>query len=74
MVYGDWLLAGPEKPTVLIYGHYDVQPADPLHLWHTPPFEPLLKDGYFYGRGVDDDKGGLLQPIHAIEGMIKGTG
>ena len=61
-VYAEWLHA-PGKPTVLIYGHYDVQPADPFDLWIKPPFEPYIKDGKFWGRGVSDDKGGLLLPI-----------
>ena len=61
-VYAEWLHA-KDKPTVLLYGHYDVQPADPLELWDKPPFEPYVKDGAIWGRGVADDKGGLLQPI-----------
>lgn len=64
VVYADWLHAPDAAPTVLIYGHYDVQPVDPLNLWNSPPFEPYVQGGYFHGRGVDDDKGGLLQPIH----------
>ncbi len=60
VVYADWLHA-PDQPSVLVYAHYDVQPVDPLELWNSPPFQPTVKDGYYYGRGVDDDKGGLLQ-------------
>ena len=58
MVYADWLHAGKDAPTVLFYGHYDVQPAEPFELWETPPFEPTIKeDGYIYGRATSDDKG-----------------
>ena len=56
LVYGDWLHA-PGKPTVLCYGHYDVQPPDPLELWKSPPFEPEIRDGNVYARGSCDDKG-----------------
>lgn len=51
IVYGDWLQAGSDKPTVLIYGHFDVQPAEPLNLWDSPPFEPILVGGTIRGRG-----------------------
>lgn len=63
-VYGEWLHA-KSKHTVLLYGHYDVQPAEPLELWESPAFEPHISKGLFLGRGVSDDKGGLLQPIQA---------
>ena len=66
LVYADWLHA-PGKPTVLCYGHYDVQPADPLELWHTPPFEPSERDGNLYGRGTADDKGQMYMHVKAIE-------
>src|SRR5579884_1978188 len=56
LVYGEWLNA-PGKPTILVYGHYDVQPAEPLDLWITPPFQPEVRDGNLYGRGSSDDKG-----------------
>jgi acetylornithine deacetylase/succinyl-diaminopimelate desuccinylase-like protein len=55
-VYGDWLHAGEEAPTALLYAHYDVQPVDPLDLWVAPPFEPDIRDGKLYARGVIDDK------------------
>lgn len=64
MVYASHSGAGPSAPTVLVYAHYDVQPVDPLALWDAPPFEPAVRDGMFWGRGVDDDKGGLLSALH----------
>lgn len=72
LVYGDNLNAGPEAPTVLIYGHYDVQPADPLELWESPPFEPEVRDDYLYARGAADDKGQLYIHVKAIEAFVKG--
>src|SRR5210317_1208034 len=66
VVYGDWMHA-PDKPTVLIYGHFDTQPVDPLELWTQPPFEPALKDNRVYARGASDDKGNMLAPILAVE-------
>ncbi len=68
LVYGDWLHA-EEKPTVLCYGHYDVQPPDPLELWHTPPFEPTIRDGNIYARGSADDKGQMYMHIKAVEAL-----
>src|SRR5580698_1920177 len=68
LVYADWLHA-PGKPTVLCYGHYDVQPADPLDLWITPPFEPTERDGNLYARGAVDDKGQMYMHIKAIEAL-----
>ena len=73
VVYADWLHA-PGKPTVLIYGHFDVQPVDPLDLWHSPPFDPVVKDGKVYARGATDDKGNMLVPILAMEALLKTTG
>jgi acetylornithine deacetylase/succinyl-diaminopimelate desuccinylase-like protein len=61
----------PSKPTVLVYGHYDVQPADPLELWHSGPFEPVIKDGKVYARGSADDKGQFYMHVKAMETMIK---
>ena len=70
VVYGEWLNA-PGKPTVLIYGHYDVQPVDPLELWNTPPFEPDVREGRMYGRGTVDDKGQVHIHLKAIEAWMK---
>jgi len=69
LVYGDWLHA-PGKPTVLIYGHFDVQPVDPLELWQNQPFEPVIKDGRIYARGASDDKGNLFIPLTVAEAML----
>jgi len=68
LVYADWLHA-PGKPTVLCYGHYDVQPADPLELWESPPFEPAERNGNLYARGAVDDKGQMYMHIKAIEAL-----
>ena len=68
LVYADWLHA-PGKPTVLCYGHYDVQPPDPLELWKTPPFEPAIRDGNIYARGSADDKGQFYMHIKAVEAL-----
>ena len=73
VVSGHWLHA-PGKPTVLIYGHFDTQPVDPIDLWDNPPFEPFQKDGRIYARGVSDDKGNLLSPILAVEALLKTKG
>ena len=71
VVYGDWLHAGKSKPTILIYGHFDVQPAEPFDLWDTPPFKPEIRNGKVYGRGASDDKGGMLIPIISFEAIKK---
>ena len=68
LVYGEWLGAGG-KPAVLIYGHYDVQPVDPIELWHTPPFEPTVDGDNLYGRGVVDDKGPTFAILKALESL-----
>jgi len=73
IVYGEWLGA-PGALTVLVYGHYDVQPADPLEKWHSPPFEPTVRDGRLYARGVSDDKGPMLIPIKVAEAFHAQTG
>ncbi len=69
VVYAEWLNA-PGAPTVLIYGHYDVQPEDPIDRWESPPFEPTLRDGRLYARGVSDDKGPMLIPIKVAEAFF----
>lgn len=68
LVYADWLHA-PGNPTVLCYGHYDVQPPDPLELWESPPFEPTLRHGNIYARGAADDKGQMYTHIKAVEAL-----
>src|SRR5438046_13502 len=73
VVYAEWLGA-PGKPTVLVYGHYDVQPADPLDKWLSPPFAPNVRDGRLYARGVSDDKGPMLIPILVAEAFFKTAG
>jgi acetylornithine deacetylase/succinyl-diaminopimelate desuccinylase-like protein len=73
VVYGEWLGA-PGKPTVLVYGHYDVQPPDPLDKWVSPPFTPTLRDGRLYARGVSDDKGPMLVPIEVAQAFFATTG
>lgn len=73
IVYGEKIV-DPSKPTVLVYGHYDVQPADPLELWHSGPFDPVIKDGMIYARGSADDKGQFYMHVKAIEAMMKSGG
>lgn len=74
LIYADWLHA-PGKPTVLCYGHYDVQPPDPLELWTTPPFDPQVRNGNLYARGSSDDKGQMYMHVKAIEALraVNGT-
>ncbi|MGH9858644.1 MAG: M20/M25/M40 family metallo-hydrolase, partial [Candidatus Acidiferrales bacterium] len=73
MVYAEWLKA-PGKPTILFYGHYDVQPAEPLELWTTPAFEPTVRNGSLYARGTADDKGQVHIHVKAIEALMKTQG
>ena len=73
VVYGQWLHASG-GPTILIYGHFDTQPVDPIELWSHPPFEPVIKDDRIYARGASDDKGNLLAPILAVEALLKTRG
>jgi acetylornithine deacetylase/succinyl-diaminopimelate desuccinylase-like protein len=73
VVYGEWL-AAPGKPTLLVYGHYDVQPADPLEKWHSSPWTPTVRDGRLYARGVSDDKGPMLIPIAVAEAFFATAG
>ena len=73
LVYADWLHAAG-KPVVLMYGHYDVQPADPLDEWHTPPFEPTERNGNLYARGAVDDKGQMYMHVKALESLLQATG
>lgn len=70
IVYGEKII-DPDLPTILVYGHYDVQPADPIELWDTPPFEPTVRDGKIYARGAADDKGQFYMHVKAFEYMIE---
>jgi acetylornithine deacetylase/succinyl-diaminopimelate desuccinylase-like protein len=73
IVYGEWLQAAG-APTVLVYGHYDVQPPDPLEKWTSPPFEPTVRDGFLYARGSSDDKGQVFTHIKSAEAWLKTVG
>jgi acetylornithine deacetylase/succinyl-diaminopimelate desuccinylase-like protein len=73
IVYGDWLRAG-DAPTVIAYGHYDVQPADPIDLWETPPFEPVVRGGRMIGRGAEDNKSCVQMHVRAIEALLATRG
>ena len=70
VVYGEKIVDAT-KPTVLVYGHYDVQPAEPLELWHSGPFDPVIKDGKVYARGSADDKGQFYMHVKALETLVK---
>jgi len=74
IVTADWLHAGPDAPTVLVYCHYDVQPTDPLDEWVRPPFEPRYEDDIVYARGAGDDKGQLFMHLKAVEAWLRGAG
>src|SRR2546425_4894279 len=73
IIYAQWLKA-PGQPTVLFYGHYDVQPVDPVELWKSPPFEPDIRDGEIYARGSADDKGQVFMHFKSLEAHLKNTG
>ena len=73
-VYGDWLGAGSMAPTVLVYGHHDVQPVDPLDEWTSPPFEPVVEGDRLLARGASDDKGQVLMQIEAARGLLGALG
>ena len=73
LVYGEWLNA-PGKPTVLCYGHYDVQPPDPLEEWLSPPFTPTVRDHNIYARGAADDKGQMYIHVKAAEALLQVRG
>jgi acetylornithine deacetylase/succinyl-diaminopimelate desuccinylase-like protein len=74
VVYGDWMGAGASAPTVLVYGHYDVQPADKGDGWDSDPFEPVERDGLIYARGSSDDKGQMFAQLKAIEALLASGG
>jgi acetylornithine deacetylase/succinyl-diaminopimelate desuccinylase-like protein len=74
LVYADWLNAGSDAVTVLCYGHYDVQPAEPLDEWKSPPFEPEERDGNLYARGAVDDKGQMWMHVKALESLFAANG
>lgn len=73
VVYGEWI-RHPDKPTALVYGHYDVQPVDPVHLWQSDPFEPAERNGRLYARGVSDDKGQVILHLQAVEAYLATKG
>ncbi len=74
IVYAEWTGAGKNAKTVLIYGHYDVQPVDPIELWDTPPFEPTVRNGKIFARGTADDKGQVFAQLKALEAHLKTNG
>lgn len=74
VVFGQWLAAGDAAPTILVYGHYDVQPPDPLSEWESPPFEPAVRDGNLYARGASDDKGQFFAHLKAAQSILQVMG
>jgi acetylornithine deacetylase/succinyl-diaminopimelate desuccinylase-like protein len=74
VVYADWLHAGHNAPTVLIYGHYDVQPVDPIDLWDSPPFSPTIRDGCVFARGASDNKAQMFSHIKAVDAILAANG
>jgi len=74
VIFASWLKAGPTKPTVLIYNHYDVQPVDPLELWKTPPFEPRVENGEIFARGAEDNKGQCFYVLAAVRSLLQTEG
>ena len=73
-VYGEWLHAGPGAPTVLVYGHHDVQPVEPLDEWQSPPFEATVRDGQLFARGAVDDKGQVLYHLEVVRALLARDG
>ena len=74
VVYGEWLKAGADKPTVLVYAHYDVQPVDPLPLWHSEPFEGEIRERKMYARGASDNKAGVWGNLKTFEALLQANG
>jgi acetylornithine deacetylase/succinyl-diaminopimelate desuccinylase-like protein len=74
VVFAQWANSDPHRPTVLVYGHYDVQPAEPFDLWHSDPFSPTVRDGAIYARGVCDNKGQHMAHVKAVESYLKHQG
>ncbi len=74
VVYGEWLKAGADKPTVLVYAHYDVQPVDPLPLWHSEPFEGVIREGNMVARGASDNKAGVWGNLKTFEALLRANG
>lgn len=74
VVFAEWKNGNPHAPTVLVYGHYDVQPAEPLELWHSNAFQPTLRDGFIYARGASDNKGQHFAHIKAVESYLQSVG